>query len=438
MDIEIGGRDAPPPAKLGRGTRQTGVRLYNERLVLSLVRHHRALPKADIARLTGLSPPTVSAIVGQLEGDGLVVRRAPQRGRVGQPSVPVSLNPEGAFSIGVKIGRRRSDIVLMDFLGGIRAELHRTYLYPEPAALLAFIAEARDRLSESLTPQRRERIAGLGLALPGELWNWEAEVGAPAGAMQAWKGIDFAAEVGGGSDLPVFSCNDATAACAAELLFGEAGRHPEMLYIFIAWFIGGGIVIDGHLFPGRSGYAGSIGQALVPDPGGSGASCRPLLHVASMYLLERAIKAAGGDPSPIWESPDDWSAIEAHLGPWIDRAADGIAHAVVDAAAVIDFEAAVIDGALPADVRRRVVAATRERLSGLETKGLPPMELAEGSIGNGARAIGAAALPFLAKFMRDRELLFRSPIETRAAAADAATNLRPASPEHALLKVGPA
>lgn len=429
MDIEIGGQDAPPPAKLGRGTRQTGVRLYNERLVLSLVRHHRALPKADIARLTGLSPPTVSAIVGELEADGLLVRQAPQRGRVGQPSVPVSLNPEGAFSIGVKIGRRRSDIVLMDFVGGLRAELHRTYLYPEPIALRAFIAEARERLSAMLPTHLRERIAGLGLALPGELWNWEEEVGAPPGAMQAWRGIDFAADVGSGTDLAVFSCNDATAACAAELLFGEAGHHREMLYVFVAWFVGGGIVIDGHLFPGRTGYAGSIGQTLVPDRDGS--TCRPLLHVASMYLLERAVKAAGGDPSPIWESPDDWSAIEAHLGPWIERAADGIAHAVVDAAAVIDFEAAVIDGALPASVRQRIVAATRERLSRLETKGLPPLVLAEGSIGNGARAIGAAALPFLAKFMRDRELLFRTPLETRAAAGDASAVLRLANPEPA-------
>src|SRR5690242_14677753 len=102
MDTGIGGPDQPPSAKLGRGTRQTGVRLYNERLVLSLVRRHHALPKADIARLTGLSPPTVSAIVGELEADGLLIRKAPQRGRVGQPSVPVSLNPDGAFSIGVK------------------------------------------------------------------------------------------------------------------------------------------------------------------------------------------------------------------------------------------------------------------------------------------------------------------------------------------------
>src|SRR5690606_27234411 len=125
-----------------------------------------------------------------------------------------------------------------------------------------------------------------------------------------------------------------------------------MLYLFVAWFIGGGVVLDGHLFPGRTGYAGSIGQMLVPASGDAG---RPagvqLLHVASMYLLERAIRDAGGDPSAIWESPDDWSSIEDHLGDWIERAAEGIAHAVVNALAVIDFEAAIIDGALPASVR---------------------------------------------------------------------------------------
>lgn len=414
MDTGIGGPDHPPPAKLGRGTRQTGVRLYNERLVLSLVRHHRALPKADIARLTGLSPPTVSAIVGELEADGLLVRKPPQRGRVGQPSVPVSLNPDGAFSIGVKIGRRRSDIVLMDFVGGVRDELHRTYLYPEPRALIDFIGEACATLGRRLPPKARARIAGLGIATPFELWNWEGEVGSPPGAMQGWRGFDLPAEVGRVTDLAVFSCNDATAACAAELLFGNAGRYLDMLYVFVAWFIGGGIVLDGHLFPGRTGYAGSLGQMLVPALDAEGQPTgEQLLHVASMYRLERAIKRAGGDASPIWESPDDWTSIEAHLDDWIDRAAEGIAYAIVDALSVIDFEAAVIDGALPASVRKRIVARVIAKLATLEKKGLPAHAVVEGSIGNRARAIGAASLPLLAKFMRDRELLFRDPAEIR-------------------------
>ena len=57
-----------------RGSSQSGVRLYNERLVLSLVRRHRSLPKAEIAKLTGLSPQTVSVIVRQLEREGLLLK----------------------------------------------------------------------------------------------------------------------------------------------------------------------------------------------------------------------------------------------------------------------------------------------------------------------------------------------------------------------------
>ena len=64
-----------------RGTNQVGVRLYNERLVLSLVRRHGALPKADIARLTGLSPQTTTVIMNRLAEDGLLLRQPKQRGQ---------------------------------------------------------------------------------------------------------------------------------------------------------------------------------------------------------------------------------------------------------------------------------------------------------------------------------------------------------------------
>ncbi len=78
-----------------RGSNQTAVRAYNERLVLSLVRRHGSMAKVDIARSTGLSAQTVSVIMRSLENDGLLVRGEPKKGRVGQPSVPLSLNPEG-------------------------------------------------------------------------------------------------------------------------------------------------------------------------------------------------------------------------------------------------------------------------------------------------------------------------------------------------------
>src|SRR5262245_65075997 len=122
------------PGDLARGGSQSGVRLYNERLVLSLIRRYGSLPKAEIARVTGLSAQTASVIVKQLEADGLVLRQRPQRGRIGQPPVPLSLNPDGAYSIGLKVGRRSSDLVLIDLMGRVRSSLHRSYRYPEPDA----------------------------------------------------------------------------------------------------------------------------------------------------------------------------------------------------------------------------------------------------------------------------------------------------------------
>src|SRR6187549_3515737 len=109
-DIASHQRGIARPGGSDRGTNQIGVRLYNERLVLSLIRLHGELPKADIARLTGLSPQTISIIMNQLTDDGLLRKGRPTRGKIGQPSVPYSLDPEGALSFGLKIGRRSVDL----------------------------------------------------------------------------------------------------------------------------------------------------------------------------------------------------------------------------------------------------------------------------------------------------------------------------------------
>eukprot|EP01031_Cornospumella_fuschlensis_P042384 gene42385-51765_t len=115
-----------------RGSNQSGMRDHNERLVLSLLRQHGALAKSDIARITGLSAQTISVIMRALEQDGLLLRGEPVRGRIGQPSVPMHLNPEGALFLGLKIGRRSTDLVLVDFLGRVRDSRRKTYRYPTP------------------------------------------------------------------------------------------------------------------------------------------------------------------------------------------------------------------------------------------------------------------------------------------------------------------
>jgi predicted NBD/HSP70 family sugar kinase len=390
-----------------RGTNQSGVKLYNERLVLSLIRSHGSLSKTEIARRTGLSTQTSSVIMKQLENDGLLIKGAPIRGKVGQPSVPMSLNPEGAFSIGFKFGRRTADLVLMDFVGQVRRILRDSYAYPTPNELERFVCSGVAEIIEPLNEEQTKRICGLGIAAPFEMWGWEDEVGAPHEIQEAWRSYDIKREVERLVPWPVHFCNDATAACAAELAFGNRSRYTNFLYIFFATLIGGGVVLNGALYPGRAGYAGAFGSVLVPDVSESNPpSTKSLIRCASNYLLENMLKNEGKDPSFLWQSPDDWSTAGATLDAWIEQAATSVSVAIASAISIIDFEAIVVDGAFPQAVRSALVQRVRERFSHMDLQGVAPAEIVEGAIGRDARVLGAASLPLLAGFARDRDLLF--------------------------------
>jgi predicted NBD/HSP70 family sugar kinase len=394
-----------------RGTNQSGMRAYNERLVLSLVRRHGGLAKTEIARMTGLSAQTVSVIMRHLEADRLLVRGEPQRGRVGQPSVPLSLDPDGAYFLGAKVGRRSLDFVLVDFVGEVRHRSSETYAFPTPRDTIRRIW-AEVTACEALLADAAERIAGLGLAMPFELWSWAEEIGAPVGEMDAWRSVDIRAELAALLPYPVYLQNDATAACGAELAFGNNGNLQDFIYFHIGAFIGGGLVLDGGLFTGRTGNAAAIGSMPVPDGGGGTVQ---LIDQASLVLLERRLRDAGLDTETLYASGADWRSLGSHLDAWLATAARGIAYAIAAASAIIDFEAAVIDGAFPLAVRQRLLDGIGAELKRIDLSGIDPPQLRFGSIGSIARALGGASLPLFDRYLVEPHTLaragFRRPTE---------------------------
>ncbi|TPI16466.1 ROK family transcriptional regulator [Mesorhizobium sp. B4-1-3] len=383
-------------SRLHRGTNQSGMRDHNERLVLSLVRQHGSLAKSDIARVTGLSAQTVSVIMRELEEDKLLVRQAPLRGKIGQPSIPMALNPEGAFFIGLKIGRRSAELVLIDFLGNVRGMLQHSYRYPAPRETVDFVTAGIKAMRSELTPAQDKRIAGLGIAMPFELWNWADTAGAPREIMDEWRHRDIRADIQAQCEFPVYLQNDATSACGAELVFGRAGGARDFVYFYIGAFAGGGIVLNGRLYSGPNGNAGALGSMPVPGPDGKPTQ---LIDVASIAMLERALSAKGIDGSYLWTSPQEWGDIGAELDAWIASASRALAYAIVSASSVIDFEAAVIDGWMPLDVRRRLVDAVTEAIATIDAEGLKLPIVREGTVGIHARAMGGASLPLSERFL---------------------------------------
>jgi predicted NBD/HSP70 family sugar kinase len=378
-----------------RGVSPAGMRAQNERLVLTLIRRHGALAKAEIARMTGLSAQTVSVIMRQLEADDLLLRGAPKRGRVGQPAVPHALNPDGAYFLGTKIGRRSLDVVMIDFLGAIRDRVSHRYAFPHPTEVIAQITAAAEAC-DALLGARADRIAGLGIAMPFELWSWAEATGAPRAAIEAWRETDLRAELQARLRFPISIHNDATAACGAELVFGSGAGLSDFLYFFIGSFVGGGVVLNRSLHVGRTGNAGALGSMPVPLPGGGTGQ---LIDQVSLLTLERRLVECGIAPDRLYGEGADWSGLGGALDAWIESAAAGLAHAIIAGAAVIDFEAAVIDGSMPATVRDRLIAATAAAMGQLDTAGIAPPRLCPGRLGPISRALGGATLPLFERYL---------------------------------------
>jgi len=214
------------------------IRAHNERVILSELRRG-TLSRAQLARRSGLSAQAIGLIAKSLISEGLIDAGDPVRGRVGQPSVPLSLRPEAAWFAGLKIGRRSAELVLIDFTGGMVRRERLNYAWPTPEAIEAFLVRVWPGL---ITGIDINRMQGLGVAMPYRLWEWPERLGE----------------------------NDAAAACGAELTFGNGRTYRNFAYLYIGYFIGGGIVLDAKVHVGATGHAAAFGTLPVPDPDKTG------------------------------------------------------------------------------------------------------------------------------------------------------------------------
>jgi predicted NBD/HSP70 family sugar kinase len=392
-----------------RGSSQGGLRQYNERVVLQAIRLHGALPGAEIARLTHLTAQTVSMIAKRLEADGLLLRGTPQRGKVGQPAVPLSVNPDGAYAIGIKVGRRNLDVLLVDFTGAVRQRWQLDYRYPEPDQLLAEIGARLGDIRAALTPVQHARVQGVGIAAPLSLGGWQTLLEMPPAVAARWPVVDLRAEVAALTELPVSLLKDTAAACVAELVAGRGRSIPSFLYLFVDTFIGGGLVLDSHLRAGLHGNAGAIGSlplALSAGPG-EGSAPAQLLSVASLLNLEQLYQAAGLDIAAVADARALQAPWQPHTARWLHDAAAAIALAVNGAACLLDLECVILDGSFSRELQAALQAALQSALDGYSWEGVTRPLLLAGTIGSDARALGGAMLPLHANFSPDRELFLK-------------------------------
>jgi len=389
------------------GSNHAGMRQFNERVVLQAIRLHGSLPKAEIARLTHLTAQTVQIIIARLEADGLVVKQAPVRGKVGQPSVPMALNADGAFSIGIKIGRRSLDVLLVDFAAQVRERHTLDYNFPDPDEVFAAIRERMKALRKSLGPKRAHLLHGVGVAAPLSLEGWKSLLGVAPDQAAKWAGVDIAAKVRAMTDLPVEFVKDTAAACVAELVAGRGRSIRSFLYVFVDTFVGGGLVLDSHLRIGVNGNAGAVGSLPLGVAAAGAASPQQLLSVASLFRLEALYAEAGLDSG----AAGDERAIASPWLPvtrvWLSEAATALALAINSAACLLDLEGVIVDGSFSRELLAELLNHLGDALERHSWEGVSRPNLLPGTIGSDARAVGGALLPLYANFAPDRDLFLK-------------------------------
>ena len=408
MNAQVRPADAVDSRLRPRGSNHAGMREFNERVVLQAIRLHGSTPKAQIARLTHLTAQTVQIIISRLEADHLVQRLAPVRGKVGQPSVPMALNPDGAFSIGIKIGRRSMDMLLVDFTGRARERVALQYPFPDPDALFAEIKVRLRELTQTLPAKLRSRLYGVGVAAPLALEGWQTLLGVAPEQAAKWAGIDIRARVQAMTELPVEFVKDTAAACVAELVAGRGRNMRSFLYIFVDTFIGGGLVIDSHLRAGFNGNAGAVGSMpLGQADAGETAAPPQLLSVASLYKLESMYRKQGLDSTAAADARSLEAPWLAHTRNWLRDSARAIALAVNGAACLLDLEGVIVDGSFSRGLLDALLLEVGAALARHSWEGVARPVLLAGTIGSDARAIGGALLPLYANFAPDRDLFLK-------------------------------
>ncbi|OYV41516.1 MAG: sugar kinase, partial [Acidocella sp. 20-61-6] len=393
-----------------KGSNSLQIRQYNERVVLEAIRKLGQASKAEIARSANLTPQAVAGIVDSLHDAGYVVRAGKRHGQIGQPSVLYMPNAERAFSIGLHVGRRSLNCVMIDLSGKVLHRLTHEYAYPTPDVVAAQALAGIAEMESFLTVPLRERLVGVGVSIPYFLGAWRTDLGFPDSIAAAWGEFNLPDYLIEHTDYEVFFENDASAAATAQLVQGRGTAERNFIYLYLSTIVGGGLVLGGNIETGPQGNAAAF-HTFPVSPSRLSSVAPPsgrfelLQRRASVYVLLQHLRANGVQIERAGELAGLGARAEPYLREWQEDCADALAQAIIGAASVVDVEAIIIDGILPPGPLADTISRVRSCVAALAPEGFVAPTIRQGELGPSAAAVGAAVLPFYANFAPNNEVL---------------------------------
>jgi predicted NBD/HSP70 family sugar kinase len=373
----------------GRNAEKT--KAHNRRVVLGHLQTRDA-GLAEIARACGLSTQTVSNLMAELEGEGLVQplgRRAAARG---QPPLVYAFNAGGAAALGFEVRPDMLTMVLADIGGTALLTRRQRLARTDPGHVLALMAEfARDAAPAP-------RLLGAGLVIPGP-FGVEGLSAAGATALPGWDPGLIPAMAESALKMPVHLDKDATAAALAEGMGGAAQGLSTYAFLYFGSGLGLGIIADGQPLRGGFGNAGELGHVII-HPGGLPCDCGNrgcLEQYASRLSVQRHLVAHGLLAADTRGTDATIAALLAARNPvltqWVATASEALSRAIGMLENLFDPQATILGGALPNPLIDALIAGLSLPPGSVSRHtGRTTPRVARGSAGRLSAAMGAAAL----------------------------------------------
>jgi predicted NBD/HSP70 family sugar kinase len=368
------------------------LRAHNERALLEHLRAAGPSSRPDLARIAGLSKPTVSQALANLESVGLVRPVGPASPSLGRTAMLYEVDPTAGYVVGIDVGRAWIRVAAADLSGAIVARRDERNRARSAGPLVkAVAAVAHDVVAAAgLT---WERVAHTVVGGPG-VFDPDSDRLRHAPNVPGWSRPGVMSSLREALPPTVALDNDANLAAVGERTYGSGRDARTFVYVSVGTGIGMGVIIDGELYRGAHGAAGEVGYLPLSGDEHEGAAGRDakrrgmLEEAASADAVVRTAKRLGME-----------GATSAKRVFAAARAGDELALAAVEAeaqrlalvvgtvAAIVDPEFVLLGGGVGSNID--LLRPPLERRLAELTPLAPPV--AEGELGQDATVLGAVA-----------------------------------------------
>ncbi|MCA9959024.1 MAG: ROK family transcriptional regulator [Anaerolineales bacterium] len=243
------------------------MRDMNLALILNTLRVESPLSRVALANITGLNKATVSSMVKELIQNNLVreIGADVSSSDVGRPAINLEPDPEAGYIIGLEIGVDFISIVTVNFaIEVVARRFESTARYFNQEAILDRVLFLLQESYEQVQKWQRP-LFGIGIGVPGLV---DVASGTLLFAPNLnWRDLPLRDMIRSKINAPVYLANEANLAALGESYFGAGQESDYLLYVSSGVGLGGGIVLNGRLIEGASGFAGEVGHMTVERDG---------------------------------------------------------------------------------------------------------------------------------------------------------------------------